>query len=82
MKASKKKPSTKPKTKKKALGEVAKSEDRMGVGMAILSYIIPPVGVYQYFAHQDTKPKRAKIGGGLALLAVGTGLVYRLAFSK
>lgn len=77
-----KKRTSKPKNRKsKALGAV-QNEDRMGTGMAILSYIIPPVGIYQYFAHQDDRPKRAKIGGGLALLGLASGLVYKMTSSK
>jgi hypothetical protein len=69
------------KSKRKRLNGTPK-EDGMGVGMAVLSWLFPPVGAYQYLAHKDDKPKRARIGGGLALLGLATGVVMRMQFKN
>lgn len=44
-------------------------EEKANVGLAILSYLIPLVGLILYLTKKDTKPKTAKVCGKCALIS-------------
>jgi len=51
------------------------TKDKLGVGKAFFSFLIPPVGAIIYFRNKEDKPKKAEAAGKLALVGLGLGLV-------
>lgn len=45
-------------------------QDKANVGLAILSYLIPLVGIIIYFTQKNSKPKNAKTCGKCALASI------------
>lgn len=53
-------------------------EEKASVGLAILSYIIPLVGLILYLTKKDTRPKTAKVCGKCALASFIINLVISI----
>lgn len=53
-------------------------ESGVKAGRAIMSFIIPPVGIVTYFMIKDERPKNANAYLGIALTAVAFGVTYAI----
>ena len=53
-------------------------EEKASVGLAILSYLIPLVGLILYLTKKDTKPKTAKLCGKCALISFIINIVLSI----
>lgn len=53
-------------------------EEKASVGLAILSYLIPLVGLILYLTKKDTRPKTAKVCGKCALISFIINIVISI----
>ena len=53
-------------------------EDKLGIGLSILSFCIPLAGAIIYFANSNDKPEKAKTACHLALWGFGIGFILNL----
>jgi len=54
------------------------TEDKLNVGLTIISFCIPLVGAIIYFMKKDKEPKSAKTACVAALVGVGVGIVINV----
>ncbi len=52
--------------------------DKLGTGLAIVSFLIPLVGAIIYFSNKEEKPKKAKSACHAALWGFGIGVVLNI----
>lgn len=53
-------------------------EDKLNVGLSILSFCIPIAGAVIFFMNKDTMPQKAKTACYLALAGIAVGLVLNI----
>lgn len=53
-------------------------DDKLSIGLAILSFCIPIAGAIIYFSNKDTMPNKAKSACHAALWGVGIGIVLNI----
>ncbi len=58
--------------------QMPQKEDKASVGLAILSFIIPLVGLIVFLVDRDKKPKNAKTSGICALVSFLLGIVISI----
>ena len=56
-------------------------EQKANVGLAILSFFIPIVGIVLYFTQKNEKPKTAKACGKAALACIIIGFIFTIIYS-
>jgi len=54
------------------------TEDKLNVGLTIVSFCIPLAGAIIYFMKKDKEPKSAKTACVAALVGVGVGIVINI----
>lgn len=53
-------------------------EDKLGLGLQILSFCIPLVGIIIYFTSKNESPKKAKTACYAALIGIGVGIIFQI----
>ena len=54
------------------------SEDQLGIGLKILSFLIPLAGAIIYFINKDKMPNKAKSACNSALFGFAVGIVLNI----
>jgi len=60
------------------MSEQLTSNDKLSIGLQILSFIIPIVGIIIYFINKSNSPNKAKKAGVAALLGIGVGILLQV----
>lgn len=53
-------------------------QDKLSFGLAVLSFLIPIVGIVIYFSDKSEKPNKAKSACNAALWSIGIGVVLNI----